>query len=481
MTHHLCISVTFLDPFFHGKSDNDQPEWPPSPMRLFQALLAGSRAGCQARDWSSAKDNAFQWLAEQTESAPPIIAAPEAHAAPSYTLYLPNNDGDKEFDRQNRLTSKVVRPHSLDDGQSLHYIWSIDEKDWPSAQDHVKALCHEARHLLALGWGIDQVVGYGRILSDDQFASLPGKRWRPWDGYRPGGRRSRTPTKDSLMDLEKVHQSFVSRVNGKQYRPPLKPQKFNRVAYVSANTLPPRSYAAFEFSEGVAFRQEDANKVAAMVRSLACKHQEDFRQQFAEDTEVYLAGHVGPQERTPARFSYLPLPTIGHEHADGMIRRLLIAEPYGGDGRHARWVQQRLRYEPLIDSDSNERGLLLNPWRPGSQRMIDRYLQPRRVWSSVTPVILPGFDHGKQARAEQLFLRAAQQAELPVEAIAEITLRKAPYWPGSLHPRQYRVPNYLEFHPSWHVRVVFREPMGGPIAIGAGRHCGLGIFAGLDR
>ncbi|MER3462825.1 MAG: type I-U CRISPR-associated protein Cas5/Cas6, partial [Armatimonadota bacterium] len=45
MTRHLCISVTPLDDLFHGKGDDDEPEWPPSPMRLFQALVAGSRTG----------------------------------------------------------------------------------------------------------------------------------------------------------------------------------------------------------------------------------------------------------------------------------------------------------------------------------------------------------------------------------------------------------------------------------------------------
>src|SRR5574341_35158 len=106
MSRHLCICVTFLDPLFHGKGGDD-PEWPPSPMRLFQALLAGSRAGCRERDWSDTKAEAFRWLEQRN---PPEIAAPEARPAAAYTLFVPNNDSDKEFDRQDRLTSKVARP-----------------------------------------------------------------------------------------------------------------------------------------------------------------------------------------------------------------------------------------------------------------------------------------------------------------------------------------------------------------------------------
>ena len=68
MSGYLCISVTFLDPLFHGKGDGDEWEWPPSPMRVFQALLAGSRTGCRNIEWSTVKSDAFRWL-EQKEGA----------------------------------------------------------------------------------------------------------------------------------------------------------------------------------------------------------------------------------------------------------------------------------------------------------------------------------------------------------------------------------------------------------------------------
>lgn len=246
---------------------------------------------------------------------------------------------------------------------------------------------------------------------------------------------------------------------------------------MSVTTLPPRPYAAFELSEGISFRQEDAAKVGAMLRSVASRYAKGDTHEFPGGSETYVAGHTGKQGHTPPRFSYLPLPTIGHEHADGMIRRLLIAEPFGRNGVHARWAQSRLRNATLRDSDGNERGILLDPWRPGSKAMIGRYVEEARTWLSVTPVILPGFDDGKHAKAERLFLTAMLQADLPVDAIAELALRKAPFWPGSQHPHQYSVPVYLNDLPGWHVQLVFREPVPGPLAIGAGRHSGLGILA----
>jgi CRISPR-associated protein Csb2 len=114
--------------------------------------------------------------------------------------------------------------------------------------------------------------------------------------------------------------------------------------------------------------------------------------------------------------------------------------------------------------------------------VIERYAGPARVWESVTPVILPGFDDGKHARAEKLFLLALRQAGVPMEAVKDVTMCKAPFWPGSQHPRQYFLPDYLRRGlskglPGWHVRLVFHDKVPGPLAIGAGRHAGLGIFA----
>ena len=40
---HLLIAVHWLDDRYHGLLDREgPPEWPPSPYRLFQALVAGA-------------------------------------------------------------------------------------------------------------------------------------------------------------------------------------------------------------------------------------------------------------------------------------------------------------------------------------------------------------------------------------------------------------------------------------------------------
>lgn len=488
MTHYLCISVTFLDPLFHGKGDQDLPEWPPSPMRLFEAMVAGSKTGKRNMRWLAQDDlrQSFLWLERQT---PPDIVAPCVRLAPAYTLFVPNNDSDELLDRHDRLTSKVPRPYRMTGAdsegnkqQTLHYVWSIPEKDWPTASKHTGILSRECRHLMALGWGIDQVVGNGTVLTSKEAARLPGERWQPWLTDSSRMDRLRVPTEGSLKNLDNVYEAFCNQLDSGAYVRPPRVSQFDQVRYVKTTNLPRRPYAAFEFQEGIWCKPEASNIVAAMLRSLACTEQNrnDFRNQFGDDTEVYLAGHVNSKERTPPRFSYLPLPTIGHQHADGLVRRLLIAEPYGGDGRRARWAERRLGGQVLIDKEGNGRGQLLELWRNSSRRMVSRYVSEHQTWSTVTPAILPGFDDGKLGKAEKLFIRAIRQAGLSTDGITDLTLRKAPFWPGSQHPRNYLRPRYLKNLPSWHVQLEFREPVSGPIAIGAGRHVGLGVMAGSN-
>lgn len=280
----------------------------------------------------------------------------------------------------------------------------------------------------------------------------------------------------TIDDLDAVFRSFSESAEEAVYKPPTKPSVFTKVRYSRETSLPPRPWALFEFPEEVAFRQEDAAIVAAMLRSCACQAAKGDTHEFPGGSEVYVAGHAKGRRETPERFSYLPLPTIGHEHADGMIRRMLIAEPYGGDGKHAAWAGVRLRNATLTDEEGGERATLLEPWRRAG--VTNLYIGESRTWSTVTPVILPGHDdRDPRKKAPSLVLKAVEQAGIPRRAVEDVRLQKAPFWPGSNHPRGYRRPDYLKHLPGWHVLLRFREPICGPLAIGAGRHCGLGLFA----
>ena len=213
-----------------------------------------------------------------------------------------------------------------------------------------------------------------------------------------------------------------------------------------------------------------------MLRSRACDAAKGDLHWPAEDAAKYVAGHAGDAEESLPRFSYLPLPSIGHPHADGFVRRVLIAEPYGASGEHSRWVRRRLNHNALIDAQTRKPRALLSAIGERDS-VLDAYLASANEWFSVTPVVLPGLDDHKHHKAEKLLIKAVVQADIDFAAIAEFRLQKAPFWNGSQHPRYYFAPNHLRSLPRWHVSFRFREPIPGPLAIGAGRHCGLGLFA----
>jgi CRISPR-associated protein Csb2 len=294
----------------------------------------------------------------------PLIITPDARPTATYMLYVPNNDSDKEFDRQDRLTSKIARPYRLMNGWTLHYLWRIDEGEWSSARSYVELLAHESRHLLALGWGIDLVAGDGKILTADEAAALKGQRWRPWDGIGLQTGTHRVPTKGSLENLEQSYVSFLNSVQGRHYQPRAEPHVFRRVSYLLASAMAPRPYISFELRQTddrwATFHHVDVIKVAAMLRHVACEAAKGDSYEFPGGSERYVAGHASNRNDRSPRFSYLPLPTVGHRHADGMIRRVLIAEPYGSEGAQVRWAEQRLRNRTLVNDNGQEQAFLLN-------------------------------------------------------------------------------------------------------------------------
>ena len=68
MSDDLCLAATFLDPRFHGRGDGGEPEWPPSPLRLLQAIVAANADDIGNMDGDL--DRALTWLELQ---GPPLI------------------------------------------------------------------------------------------------------------------------------------------------------------------------------------------------------------------------------------------------------------------------------------------------------------------------------------------------------------------------------------------------------------------------
>jgi CRISPR-associated protein Csb2 len=327
-------------------------------------------------------------------------------------------------------------------------------------------------------------VASAKVISKAEADKLPGERWLPTDDRSAVGYR--VPHAGTLQALADRHEAFLQRLGGDGLTPVPPLSAFRIVGYRRATDPPSRRWAAF------AFYQPDANKmrsfpaarataVAGMVRCMTgkmarqtghCAPSADL-DQWVND---YIMGHSESQGLRP-RFSYLPLPTIRPPNILGDIRRVIIAEPPGGAGLHAAWAHRVLRGQLLLSDQQREEALLLS-LRP-DDGVLPRYTGMGDNWATVTPVVLPGSDDGKFAKTEKLFAKALRHAGYSPDALADYDFRQISFWPGGDSALSFMRPHYLkkEKWSVYHMRLRWRQPVKGPLAIGAGRHCGLGVFA----
>src|ERR687884_630521 len=107
MNRILLITVRYHEGRYHGTGD-----WPPSPARLFQALVAGIG---QCGPLSPQQSRPLEWLERLN---PPVLAAPIMTEGQRVTNFVPNNDLDAVGGDARRIgsvrTKKHIKPKLFD-------------------------------------------------------------------------------------------------------------------------------------------------------------------------------------------------------------------------------------------------------------------------------------------------------------------------------------------------------------------------------
>jgi CRISPR-associated protein Csb2 len=492
---HLVLTIRWLDDRYHGKLGREGPaEWPPSPYRLFQALVAGA---ARYGELSGEVEKALAWL-QGLDS--PIILAPSARPGVISTRHVPNNDGDKKPRRQDRLTGKTVCPTLMLDEPEVHYVWQIDT----ASHDMANLVCTAAKRLTCLGWGVDLAYANGHLIDDDGFGSLRGVRWRPRDGVLRDEQMMRIPIdgdmpgQSTLCDLKRAHRSAVNRVeHGEPLNTVDRPKVYGQVFYESAERLLGRPYTVFELrnDDGSFFRypQSKLIHIAGMMRHLAIEAMTDSPPQRISNADKwvdrYVAGHAREYKGEHRQFSYLPLPSIGHTHTDPAVRRVMIAAPVGDD-HLLQHLAIRLAGQQLKPTSRTKLEQPPTLVRVRNDKVARFYTELASNWASVTPVILPGHDSHKPAKTRRLIEKALAQSG--IDQPCEFEWSAFSRFPQMLSAHKYgrnkRLtgyirPSYLNSKTAVHLVLRFNDELNvpGPLVIGAGRHCGLGLMAGIDQ
>lgn len=210
----------------------------------------------------------------------------------------------------------------------------------------------------------------------------------------------------------------------------------------------------------------------------------------------YVAGHRNDNADDHRQFSYLPLPSVGHEHADQMVRRVMVAAPMGDDA----WLEHlavRLAGRQLKPKNGNEFGDQGSPTllRIYHDKVVRRYTDASNGWASVTPVILPGHDDKNPAKTQKLIKAALAQSGIHQPCTYEWSAHSR--FSNSLSAHKYHkdreanvknwqfvnVKDYLRSKTWVHLTLNFNDELKapGPLVIGAGRHCGFGLMAGVNK
>ena len=466
----LSIAVTFLTGRYHGA------EWPPSPARLFQALVAGVMT-CGYREYAAAVEPALRWLERQS---PPLIRASATEEGGRYRIAVPNNDMDvvawewmcgRAADPSVLKTMKGVRARQLQpDGPHVQYVWQVDGGE---AEAMFEPLQTAARCLHTLGWGVDMACA-------DVGAQAA---WVAVYEPAPSGDSLTIPMKGTLDDLHATYERFAKRVTGKGVDTHTRPSLLRMQPYRRADEIirPATQYILMkpDTDEVKPIAWENCMKVAGWLRHAAAERlANEYEASFVQE---YVQGHTKDVDKAQ-RLSYVPVPSIYGRYGDGLIRRAMVVEPPNSTGEVSHILQLKLTGRVLSDSQGQP-VCCLAPAK-GDDWTFQRYLPriEKKVWRSVTPLVLHGFNAGRHrtislAKTESLLLRAFGMAGYDEQTIEGFAFQTAPWWPGTKHAAAMRVPSHLAGYPRVHVEVRFRRGVRGPVLAGIGRHYGIGLFA----
>ncbi len=491
MSRSLLIAVRFQEGRYHGRDDGFEGEngWPPSPSRLFQAFVAAAADGAGIPEEDG---RALRWL-ESLD--PPRIAAPAVRRGRPVKLYVPNNDLDSVDADPARVGEirvlKRWQPCFFDSGESVLYVWNFE-----SGSEEAARVCAIAERLYQLGRGIDMAWGSGRVLGRNEAEAVldthPGAIRLPGKGGETAV--PHRGTFDSLVEqyrrkrkrLETVRAGRKSRQSFTQ--PPR--ASFRHVAY----DMPPHRlhFELRDMKGGFAPRPlASTGPLVAGLRDAAATRLQQALPEQSRLLERLIIGRGAKRADLAQRIKLIPVPSIGTQHTDPSIRRILVEIPPDCPIRvdDLKWAFSGL--EPR-DPETGEVwfGCLTST---DDSRMAERFTGSARAFRSVTPLALPiahrrvdftriGAEAAggagrarKEAGAAEAVVQALRHAGVRVPPVG-VRVQREPFQVRGKRAESFAAGTRFTKDRLWHVAVTFAKPVDGPLLLGDGRYLGLGLM-----
>lgn len=472
----LAITVTLLHGTFHAGPADDTVsaggqtagEWPPSPARVFCALVAadGTRERCQLTTGEE-----LGWL----EKLPPpdIYAAPPGDVLVSrlqdrYVVVDATQHGSVQDypAREARPVRRGVRQSPRD--PRITYVWP----EASPSPGQLAALRFRAARVGYLGCADTPA----ELAVSDHLPDGLGAHWRV---ERSSSRTLPVPYPGFLHALDASYDAWADGVPARRSW-----VRTERAGYLLPGRAVPKPQQSRPSLIWLRFdRAVGGRKLLALTDTLR-RAVLDHVQRLLPDREVpdVLHGHRPRGEEGPqARF--LALPDVGHRRADGRLLGAAVWLPPGTDPDLVQTVRTAVAKlcgdERLVAPGRFDLGLSVfggepRPWAANPQR----WSGPARRWVTATPVVHERWaKHGPDLTEIARWCRHADVA-VPVAAAH---LSRLPALPGALdlHPSQVtRTGRHPR--PYSHAAIEFAEPVEGPVVIGRSRQLGLGLMAPAD-
>lgn len=231
-----------------------------------------------------------------------------------------------------------------------------------------------------------------------------------------------------------------------------------------------------------------ALKLTAALRGLL------MRECPVQPLPEWFSGHdAGGHPATAPHLAMAPLPFVGAKHADGRVMGMALFLP-----RELTLFDARAVLNPMLHAADTglPRKLRLfdGKWlecslevdtreRPPYNLQTRTWTAPSRNWASVTPVVLNRHFDGtdRWERAAESMKDACEHIGLPRPG--GVLLQPVSLVEGVPHAREFprlsrKSDGGRQSHA--HATIVFKEPVAGPVLVGAGRFRGYGLCRPID-
>lgn len=555
----FALAIEFLTGRYVATAYNDRRrhEWPPHPARVFSALVATYFEDPQA---NSDERTALEWLEQQT---PPEIHCGDAEPREPYDVFVPVNDTSIVDDLSNdvveveearrRATSEADPKEATKVRRQLEKLAAKLKTKMAKAIAPIDGKIPAA--MLAQGASLLPDRRGKQPRSFPSVAPWPPRMSLVWRAADPlpehramldalAARVVRIGHSSSLVSVRVLDEREVttapSRVpdpDGTEMVRGVEAGQLARLCddfvghqgMVSGRTLPAAVHAyssprraepplpvtvfgddwiVFAVTHG-ATRGDGAPVILPGIRSVDVaramrKALQSYAQQPAPEI---LSGHqpAGPPAERP-HLAIVPLPFVGHRHADGGLRGVALIFPRAvafEDRRavlraihawehsdRASWRGERANL-PVFDTGGLDLRIV-REIRPGLDSLSPaRWCGPSRVWATVTPIALDRHPGDLRARDPNVQASAVGAATASIEQACErigLPVPRVTIVPAAPVIGAHKAQEFPAYPPIvgrtrralTHAVVEFERAIQGPVLLGAGRYHGLGLLRPVD-